>query len=409
MGDQTETMALFGHRGEVATDATKGRRASVATKGPGDFLLNFDHAEILFGAIVGKWHAEIGHEYQDGWGVALETVQQVLGFGLFDSPSLLEHRKRGRLGSQASEDELLVGCSEMLNDLLGQTACSSRTSLFYSGMAHKQMLFQFACPLLLLLFMEKAQIAKMMSIAQCMGTLGVLGVATVAIMDHRPLKLRQDADLIGGGLASLTVASVMGQGLGPCRMQPMQDALHPDPRLIGSHHFCGLQGLLDLLFHLDEPICSFCDEGFERPGPEATATHVGEQFSGSCIRQKLSIAQIEGGPFEHRSILHRCTQLAGKVAAGDRLAVWAAHIVGLIFGDLSFDLRQINQLTTLQTRSSYPLQAGLTVRTRLWTHNNDLIGCFHEMQCASAMTFLPSCFLATLLSQTPRLLPISIR
>src|SRR5947209_9647901 len=152
MGDQTETMALFGHRGEVATDATKGRRASVATKGPGDFLLNFDHPEILFGAIVGKWHAEIGHEYQDGWGVALETVQQVLGFGWFDSPSMLEHRKRGRLGSQPSEDELMGGCSELVNDLPGQTGCSSRTSLFSRGMAQKQMVFQLTCPLLLLLF-----------------------------------------------------------------------------------------------------------------------------------------------------------------------------------------------------------------------------------------------------------------
>ncbi len=123
----------------------------------------------------------------------------------------------------------------------------------------------------------------MMSIAQGMFTLGVLGVATVAIMDHRPAKLRQDADLIGGSLASLAVASVMGQCLGTCRMQPMQHALHPYPRLIGSHHFCCLQGLLDLLFHLDEPICSFCDEGFQRPGREATATHVGEQFSSSCI------------------------------------------------------------------------------------------------------------------------------
>ena len=91
-------------------------------------------------------------------------------------------------------------------------------------MAQKQMVLQFACPLLLLLFMEKAEIAKMMSMAQGMFTLGVLGVATVAIMDHRPAKLRQDADLIGGGLASLAVASVMGQRLGTCRRQPRQHA-----------------------------------------------------------------------------------------------------------------------------------------------------------------------------------------
>src|SRR5438105_2459499 len=125
---------------------------------------------------------------------------------------MLEHRKRGRLGSQPSEDELMGGCSELVNDLPGQTGCSSRTSLFSRGMAQKQMVFQLTCPLLLLLFLEKAEIAKMMSIAEGRFTLGVLGGATVAIMDHRPMKLRQDADLIGGGLASLAVASVMGEG-----------------------------------------------------------------------------------------------------------------------------------------------------------------------------------------------------
>ena len=51
---------------------------------------------------------------QDGLGIALEAVQQVLGFGLFDSPSMLEHRKRGRLGGPASEDELMLrGCAKI--------------------------------------------------------------------------------------------------------------------------------------------------------------------------------------------------------------------------------------------------------------------------------------------------------
>jgi hypothetical protein len=113
-GDPAEPMALFGHGGEVATDATKGRRASVATKGPRDVLLHFHHAEILFGTSVGTWDSQIAHEPQDGGGIALEAVEQVLGLGLFDSPSRLGHGGRRRLGSQPSEDELMGGCRELV-------------------------------------------------------------------------------------------------------------------------------------------------------------------------------------------------------------------------------------------------------------------------------------------------------
>src|SRR5207244_7140139 len=143
-----------------------------------------------------------------------------LGLGLFDSPSMLGQGERGRLGSQPSEDELMVGCCEMVKHRGGQTACAGCTSLFYRGMAQKQVVFEVACPLLLLLFLEKAEIAKMMSITQGMFTLGVLGITTIAIMHSYPVKLRQDADLIGGSLASLTVIGVMGECLGTYRMQP---------------------------------------------------------------------------------------------------------------------------------------------------------------------------------------------
>src|SRR5438105_15093961 len=115
----------------------------------------------------------------------------------------------------------MVDCGEMVKHRGGQTACAGRTSVFYSAMAEKQMVFEVTCPLLLLLFLEKAEIAKMMSITEGMFTLGVLGIATVAIMHSYSVKLRQDADLIGGGLASLAVRGVMGEGLGTYRMQPM--------------------------------------------------------------------------------------------------------------------------------------------------------------------------------------------
>ena len=126
-------------------------------------------------------------------------------------------------------------------------------------MAGKQMVFEVSRPLLLLVFLQKAQFAKMMSIAQGMFTLGVLRIAAVAIVFNHSVKLGQDADHIGGDLASLAMTGVVGECFRPCRVQPMQHPLHSHPRLIGSYHFCGTQGLLDLLFRLDESVCCFCD------------------------------------------------------------------------------------------------------------------------------------------------------
>jgi hypothetical protein len=77
-------------------------------------------------------------------------------------------------------------------------------------MAQQQMVFELACPLLLLLLMQKAQIAKMMRITEGMFTLAVLGITAIAIMHSDAVKLRQDADGIGGGLAALAVRGVMG-------------------------------------------------------------------------------------------------------------------------------------------------------------------------------------------------------
>src|SRR6266702_789417 len=126
-------------------------------------------------------------------------------------------------------------------------------------------------------------------------------IGSCEVLDHLG---GQDADLIGGDLASLAMTGVVGECFSTCRVQPMQHPLHSHPRLIGSHHFCCAQGLLDLLFRLDESVCSFCDEGFQRSRREVATTHVCEQFSRSCIGQQLFIQQIHSDPFEHWSILH---------------------------------------------------------------------------------------------------------
>ncbi len=79
---------MFGHCGEVATDATKGNRASFGAKGPRDFLLNFHHPKILLGAIVVKWHGKIMHETLDQVLMLVQVDQQIEGVALFGAPRL---------------------------------------------------------------------------------------------------------------------------------------------------------------------------------------------------------------------------------------------------------------------------------------------------------------------------------
>src|SRR5205807_7152008 len=131
----------------------------------------------------------------------------------------------------------MIGGSEVFDQRGGQTALSPGTSLCDREMAGKQMSFEVACPGLFLLFFEKAQLAKRMGVALGMLTLGILRIATVPVVLHNPMKLRQDAYGISGGLPSLAMDGVMGELVGPCHMQPMQHPLDSNPSLIGSHHF----------------------------------------------------------------------------------------------------------------------------------------------------------------------------
>ena len=98
-GDQTETMALFRHSREVPTNTAEGNRTSLRAEGARDFLLDFDHAEILFGPIIRERDSEITQEEQDGVSIALKPIQEILGFGLLDSPPMAGHGQRWGLGS----------------------------------------------------------------------------------------------------------------------------------------------------------------------------------------------------------------------------------------------------------------------------------------------------------------------
>src|SRR5258708_13971013 len=130
----------------------------------------------------------------------------------------------------------MIGRGEVLDDRVLQRGFASGTCFFYHGMAGQQMFFELACPLLLLVFVEKVQLSKRMGIAEPMLTLGVLRIAVVAVMLHDPVKVGQNADRISSLLASLAMDRIMGKPIGTSHMQPVQDALHSGPGCIMPLH-----------------------------------------------------------------------------------------------------------------------------------------------------------------------------
>ena len=183
-------MALFGHGGEVPPDAAEGNRTRLRAEGPRDVLLHFNHAQILFRTIIGERHSEIVQEEQEGVSIPKKPIQEILGFGWLDSSPLVRPGRRWGLSSQPSLDQLMRGSGELLNHRGRQTGLSPGTRLFDREVAGQQMLFELACPGLVLVFLQKAQLPKGMGIALSMLTVALLRRAAVAVVLHDPMKLR---------------------------------------------------------------------------------------------------------------------------------------------------------------------------------------------------------------------------
>jgi len=58
--------AVFASGGQVATQGAKSLSDTQGAKSAGDFLLEFDHANVAFGQIIIKGDAKIVHEGEHG-------------------------------------------------------------------------------------------------------------------------------------------------------------------------------------------------------------------------------------------------------------------------------------------------------------------------------------------------------
>jgi len=98
---------VFAESGDVAANAGVATSALEGAKATGDFDSDLHHAESPFGFVVGKWQLQGPQESENGLLVALQTIQQVLSFGLFAAfqGSLL---RREGIGPAAGPQDLPV-------------------------------------------------------------------------------------------------------------------------------------------------------------------------------------------------------------------------------------------------------------------------------------------------------------
>ena len=72
-----EVVALFAAGAQVAADAAELFRALQGAKAAGDFLPDFDHADVLLGLVVGEGHTDIPQEGQHGIRKIFQPIQQI--------------------------------------------------------------------------------------------------------------------------------------------------------------------------------------------------------------------------------------------------------------------------------------------------------------------------------------------
>jgi hypothetical protein len=81
-------LPILSRRRDVAADLTETLGSLLRAKTPRDLLFQFHHTDVSLRLVVIKWYVHIVHKGQHFPLMGLQAVQQVLGWALFDAPSL---------------------------------------------------------------------------------------------------------------------------------------------------------------------------------------------------------------------------------------------------------------------------------------------------------------------------------
>ena len=187
-------MSLFVHGIEIGANGAEILRAVERAKAAGDFLLDLGHSDGALAEIVGKRHAQIGHETQHLCGMFAHAAQQIERLRLFDPAAAFVVSKGMRISSMSVEQNCLVVGEDppYLPRTERRSVVLSRRLATFMG-SGQQPHHAFG-PTLPTGFVQERQFAQQVCIAQ--GVLAVqLPIRSPAIVHQRRYALGQDAML----------------------------------------------------------------------------------------------------------------------------------------------------------------------------------------------------------------------
>jgi hypothetical protein len=182
---------LFAQGGQIAANATESLSPGQAAETARNLLLDLDHAQVTFGEIVVKIHAQIFHKAEDGCLVFVQAIEQISGGTLFAS-ALFSSRSSGSGSEHLGLGEHAKKRGFPISHFQGMQPTSSlRTRLFGGGFHVQEQGFEIGSPPRVVFFCQKHQIAQEMHQAESMPA-AVQEVRPPSIMDADPLKLWQN-------------------------------------------------------------------------------------------------------------------------------------------------------------------------------------------------------------------------
>ena len=133
-------------------------------------MLEFDHADVLFGLVVGERDANVMKESEDGGLVAFEAVEEVLGFGLFAAAAFVwVGRGTGwGMGGAAFGDDV-VKVVEERGFFFGSQLRGAGSVLAGEGVHFIEQDDEIAGPGLMEFFVEERQFAHEVDVAEGVG------------------------------------------------------------------------------------------------------------------------------------------------------------------------------------------------------------------------------------------------
>src|SRR6266705_4284288 len=214
--------SLLVQSGKVAADTAKGSSAIFTAEGARNLLLNFDHAKIPLGLIVGKRDGEVIQESQHLMSPMQQRIQQILGFRLSLWAPLASRSGLGRrLSSICDGQDAEIASYPSITNLLWDTAGSKISPVPRHAIHRNQDPVHRPCPLLFELLKDPRQISQEMGSTNALFTVIVV-ITTESVSHEASLIERQNPDLVHSHFPSALMPLQLGEKGRTVDMEPMR-------------------------------------------------------------------------------------------------------------------------------------------------------------------------------------------